>query len=225
MSFIAPRCKGDVRICSANVRRVSQLANMWNAVANRERPWFMCDTRSVVRVARPHASSGEPSRSRSTLARTGVTKPVPIEIATRCCRHMSADVCPWNVSSASELREPAFVAQGLDSRDVRALAAVVPGNVGTVDDVPMLEAALQHDEPLVRAPEDPQERRYARGHRLAVSGSTCPTTLSVHQRRRRLRQCAHRDDHSDEQHVPGRESCGVCRRVVLPQSISVVAGQ
>ena len=26
-------------------------------------------------------------------------------------------------------------------------AAVVPGNVGTVDDVPLLEAALQHDEP------------------------------------------------------------------------------
>jgi len=29
-------------------------------------------------------------------------------------------------------------------------AAVVLGNVGTVDDVPLLEAALQHDEPLVR---------------------------------------------------------------------------
>jgi epoxyqueuosine reductase len=29
-------------------------------------------------------------------------------------------------------------------------AAVVLGNVGTSDDVPMLEAALAHDEPLVR---------------------------------------------------------------------------
>jgi len=29
-------------------------------------------------------------------------------------------------------------------------AAVVLGNVGTQDDVPLLEAALQHDEPLVR---------------------------------------------------------------------------
>jgi epoxyqueuosine reductase len=29
-------------------------------------------------------------------------------------------------------------------------AAVVLGNVGTGDDVPLLEAALQHDEPLVR---------------------------------------------------------------------------
>jgi len=29
-------------------------------------------------------------------------------------------------------------------------AAVVLGNVGTSDDVPLLEAALQHDEPLVR---------------------------------------------------------------------------
>ena len=29
-------------------------------------------------------------------------------------------------------------------------AAVMLGNVGTTDDVPLLEAALQHDEPLVR---------------------------------------------------------------------------
>ncbi len=29
-------------------------------------------------------------------------------------------------------------------------AAVVLGNVGTSDDVPILEAALAHDEPLVR---------------------------------------------------------------------------
>jgi epoxyqueuosine reductase len=29
-------------------------------------------------------------------------------------------------------------------------AAAVLGNVGTVDDVPLLEAALTHDEPLVR---------------------------------------------------------------------------
>ena len=93
------------------------------------------------------------------------------------------DVCPWNVSFASDLTEPAFAArEGLDSRDARALAreflaisqaevsarfkgsamkrakrrglarnaAVVLGNVGTVEDVPLLETALQHDEPLVR---------------------------------------------------------------------------
>ena len=30
-------------------------------------------------------------------------------------------------------------------------AAVALGNVGTIDDVPVLEAALAHDEPLVRA--------------------------------------------------------------------------
>ncbi len=93
------------------------------------------------------------------------------------------DVCPWNVSFASELREPAFAArEGLDSTDARATArallavsvtefqqqfrgspmkrakrrglarnaAVVLGNVGTSDDVPLLEAALTHDEPLVR---------------------------------------------------------------------------
>ena len=29
-------------------------------------------------------------------------------------------------------------------------AAVALGNVGTVDDIPVLEAALDHDEPLVR---------------------------------------------------------------------------
>jgi len=93
------------------------------------------------------------------------------------------DVCPWNVSFATELREPAFVArEGLDSADARATArallamsvtefqqqfkgspmkrakrrglarnaAVVLGNVGTSNDVPLLEAAMQHDEILVR---------------------------------------------------------------------------
>jgi epoxyqueuosine reductase len=93
------------------------------------------------------------------------------------------DVCPWNVSFARELTEPAFMSrEGLDSRDARALAheflmmsqadfsarfkgtamkrakrrglarnaAVTLGNIGTADDVPLLEAALQHDEPLVR---------------------------------------------------------------------------
>ena len=93
------------------------------------------------------------------------------------------EVCPWNVSFASENREPAFAARkGLDSTDARATAralltmsvmefqqqfrgspmkrakrrglarnaAVVLGNVGTSDDVPLLEAALAHDEPLVR---------------------------------------------------------------------------
>ncbi|HYW31234.1 MAG TPA: tRNA epoxyqueuosine(34) reductase QueG [Gemmatimonas sp.] len=93
------------------------------------------------------------------------------------------NVCPWNVSFASALTEPAFAARdGLDSRDARALArellamsqgefsarfrgsamkrakrrglarnaAVVLGNVGTTDDVPLLDAARAHDQPLVR---------------------------------------------------------------------------
>jgi len=93
------------------------------------------------------------------------------------------EVCPWNVSFASEVREPAFASRaGLDSRDARMLAreflamsqaefsarfkgsamkrakrrglarnaAVVLGNVGTRDDVPLLEAARAHDEALVR---------------------------------------------------------------------------
>ena len=96
---------------------------------------------------------------------------------------MSQDVCPWNVSFASELRAPAFVArEGLDSTDARATArallamsvpefqqqfrgspmkrakrrglarnaAVVLENVGTCDDVPLLESALRQDESLMR---------------------------------------------------------------------------
>jgi epoxyqueuosine reductase len=35
-------------------------------------------------------------------------------------------------------------------RGLRRNAAVVLGNVGTADDIPVLEAALHHDEPLVR---------------------------------------------------------------------------
>ena len=35
-------------------------------------------------------------------------------------------------------------------RGLKRNAAVVLGNVGTSDDVPLLEAALEHDEPLVR---------------------------------------------------------------------------
>ncbi len=98
-------------------------------------------------------------------------------------RQTSQDVCPWNVSFASELTEPAFAArEGLDANDARTVAremlqlsqaefsarfkgsamkrakrrglarnaAVVLGNVGTGDDVPLLEVALRHDEPLVR---------------------------------------------------------------------------
>ena len=93
------------------------------------------------------------------------------------------DVCPWHVSFASEVREPAFAPRAkLESADAGALAreflamsqakfstrfkgsamkrakrrglarnaAVVLGNVGTSDDVPLLEAALHHDEPRVR---------------------------------------------------------------------------
>lgn len=93
------------------------------------------------------------------------------------------EVCPWNVSFAAPLREPAFASRdGLNTRDARAIvqellamsqsefsarfkgsamkrakrrglarnAAVVLGNVGTSDDVPLLDAALAHDEALVR---------------------------------------------------------------------------
>ena len=106
-----------------------------------------------------------------------VPAPVPSGISKRVYRHISQDVCPWNVSFASELTEPAFGARaGLDSRDARALAreflsmsqaefsarfkgsamkrakrrglarnaAVVLGNVGTVDD------ARTRARPLVR---------------------------------------------------------------------------
>ena len=58
--------------------------------------------------------------------------------------------CSW----ARELKEPAFAAREvLAGKDVRSLArnaAVVLGNVGAADDSPVLEAALEHDEPLVR---------------------------------------------------------------------------
>jgi epoxyqueuosine reductase len=36
-------------------------------------------------------------------------------------------------------------------RGLKRNAAVALGNVGTAEDVPVLEAALEHDEPLVRA--------------------------------------------------------------------------
>ena len=93
------------------------------------------------------------------------------------------DVCPWNVTFAQELKEPAFapreVLAGKDARtlarELRAMtqeefrvgfkgspmkraklrglkrnAAVVLGNVGTVEDVPALQQALEDPEPLVR---------------------------------------------------------------------------
>lgn len=92
-------------------------------------------------------------------------------------------MCPWNVSFAQELTEPAFASRaGLESGDACLLAreflamsraefsarfkgsamkrakrrglarnaAVVLGNVGTAEDIPVLEAALEHDELLVR---------------------------------------------------------------------------
>jgi epoxyqueuosine reductase QueG len=98
-------------------------------------------------------------------------------------RHVSQDVCPYNVKFARSLREPAFapreVLAGKSTRQLarellamtqgefsaafkgspmkrakrRGLArnaAVALGNGGTAEDVPALEAALAHDEPLVR---------------------------------------------------------------------------
>jgi len=59
---------------------------------------------------------------RSTSA-PSVSKPVESGIVKWVCRQTSQEVCPWNVSFASELQEPAFAArEGLDSRDVRVLA-------------------------------------------------------------------------------------------------------
>jgi epoxyqueuosine reductase len=98
-------------------------------------------------------------------------------------RHISQEVCPWNVRFATELKEPAFAPrEALERKDARTLArellgmtqeefsrafkgspmkraklrglkrnaAVVLGNVGTVEDVPALEQALADPEPLVR---------------------------------------------------------------------------
>lgn len=98
-------------------------------------------------------------------------------------RHISQDVCPYNIKFSSELTEQAFASRaGLDTDDSRKIAremlqltqaesserfkgsamkrakrrglarnaAMVLGNVGTSDDVPLLEAASQHEEPLVR---------------------------------------------------------------------------
>ena len=52
----------------------------------------------------------------------------------------------------SRCRSARFTGGAMKSAHRRGLArnAVVLGNVGTADDVPLLEAALQHDEPLVR---------------------------------------------------------------------------
>lgn len=93
------------------------------------------------------------------------------------------EVCPWNVSFARDLKEPAYAPrEAILERDARALArellqlsqeefsaafrkspmkraklrglkrnaAVVLGNVGTPDDVPALQRALEDPEPLVR---------------------------------------------------------------------------
>jgi hypothetical protein len=113
-----------------------------------------------------------------------VSRPVANGISKRVYRHTSQEVCPWNVSFASELQEPAFAARGgLDANDARVIAreflamsqgafstrfkgsamkrakrrglarnaAVVLGNVEIAEDVPLLEAALQHEELIVRA--------------------------------------------------------------------------
>jgi epoxyqueuosine reductase len=92
-------------------------------------------------------------------------------------------VCPWNVSFAQELKEPAFAAREvLAGKDARTLAreiltmsqeeftaafrrspmkraklrglkrnsAVVLGNIGTIEDVPVLRQAVDDSEPPVR---------------------------------------------------------------------------
>jgi epoxyqueuosine reductase len=112
-----------------------------------------------------------------------VPDPVPSGIAKWLYRHISQDVCPWNVRFSRELTEPAFAPrEALAGKDARTLArellgmsreefsaafegspmrraklrglkrnaAVVPGNVGTMEDAPALEQALHDPEPLVR---------------------------------------------------------------------------
>ena len=49
-------------------------------------------------------------------------------IAIRVYRHVSQDVCPFNVKFAQELREPAFAArEALAGRDARSLAREILG--------------------------------------------------------------------------------------------------
>ena len=57
-----------------------------------------------------------------------VRDPVPSGIAIRVYRHVSQDVCPWNVSFAQELKEPTFAPrEALAGRDARTLARELSG--------------------------------------------------------------------------------------------------
>jgi len=52
-----------------------------------------------------------------------VFAPVLSGISKRVCRHISREVCPWNVRFATELTEPAFAArESLGGKDARTLA-------------------------------------------------------------------------------------------------------
>jgi len=52
-----------------------------------------------------------------------VRAPVPSSTIKRLYRHISQEVCPWNVSFARDVREPAFAAREvLAHKDLRALA-------------------------------------------------------------------------------------------------------
>lgn len=114
------------------------------------------------------------------------------------------DVCPWN-RFAQTTREARFLAPtGDDGRDaLHALVEITPvefkrrfakspilrvkrrglvrnacvvlGNIGTLDDLPVLRRALQHDEPLVREHADWAVRRIEQRHAIA----TCPGSTSV----------------------------------------------
>ena len=82
------------------------------------------------------------------IVRIPVTTPVLSGIAIRVCGHVFRDVCPWNVSFAQELAEPALAARealaGTDSRTralddpeplVRAHAAWALGRIRSSRDV------------------------------------------------------------------------------------------
>ena len=116
-----------------------------------------------------------------------MSRPVVSEISKRFCRHISQEVCPWNVSFTTELGEAAFRpremfldagsregTRGLareilmmDAADYAAAfkgsaikraklwmlkrnACVVLGNIGTAEDLAVLEAMLVHDHEIVR---------------------------------------------------------------------------
>ena len=113
-----------------------------------------------------------------------VCPPVVNAISQWVNRHISQEVCPWNVKFARVLRVPEFAARPVlalnDAREIarellamsqpefsaafsgspmkraklrelKRNAAVVLGNLGSIEDVPALATALPDVEPLTRS--------------------------------------------------------------------------